>query len=246
MNTKVSLEPLITEHFVDKAQNAFCNSLYGSHLLLGARLTIQWKGQRIGQIYYIGFKGEHDYPKRPNDDELKILARNGLSHLSNWLERPYGWPVFRCKEEACSEFCMDESVTFLKEDAELPVSEDLAAHFDKIADRLTQLRASWDRASEYLRQSSSYGYDYHEDIGRARRAVRFIATIMRYSGDAMLGAWNREKASSLTSAVEDLIRRKNTNHPGFQRSADTVRTVVYTANFPSFWTGDPGFVEFND
>ena len=104
MTLKVSLDPLITEHIVVDDRVTLGDPLRESDLLLRAQLKTRWDGVQIGQVYYIGFKGGHDYPKRPNQDESLVLVKNGLSHLAKWLERPFGWPVFGSREESVSEF----------------------------------------------------------------------------------------------------------------------------------------------
>ncbi len=95
---------------------------------------------------------------------------------------------------------------------------------------------AFEKAKEFLGANISY---LRDEPNKARSAGWFIAECMRSDAAPNMGMWNREKASRLVGAVDDLIRRKNPNHPGYRHSADSIRSVLYMVHPPTIWAKHP-------
>lgn len=126
------------------------------------------------------------------------------------------------------------------EDYEIQQDEFLA---ESVVQQLTEatefhrtIAAVFQSAKEYL--ESNLGY-LRDEPSRARGAARFIAECMRSDATPNMGMWNREKASRLVAEVDDLIRRKNSNHSGYRRAADSIGTILYRVHPPEAWSNYP-------
>lgn len=133
----------------------------------------------------------------------------------------------------------DESLAAL-EAYELKQDQLLSAEvFNQLSDAMVyhgEVAAAFEKAKLYLEQNVDY---LRHDPSRAANAARFIADCMRSDATPNMGMWNREKSSRLVSDVDDLIKRKNPAHPGYQRAAQSIRSLLYSLHVPSSWAKYP-------
>jgi hypothetical protein len=114
---------------------------------------------------------------------------------------------------------------------------------DTVVDQLTSATAfhrdvatAFEKAKSYLESNLNY---LRDDPSRARRAAWFVTECMRSDAAPNMGMWNREKASRLVGEVDDLIRRRNSNHPGYRRAAESIGSILYVVHPPKAWAKHP-------
>ena len=122
----------------------------------------------------------------------------------------------------------------LKQDEEL--SEAVAKELATATERHRDTASAFERAKQFLESNLDYLRHFPAE---ARSAARFLADCMRSDAAPFMGSWNREKAGRLVDEVDDLIRRKNVNHPGYRSAADGVSCILYTVKAPMFWAKYP-------
>ena len=75
-------------------------------------------------------------------------------------------------------------------------------------------------------------------VHEIRSLLHFIEACNRCSADSWNAPWYKEKTAKVKSAFEDLIRRKNANHPGYELSAEQARTL-YSFHAPYAYRETP-------
>jgi hypothetical protein len=116
------------------------------------------------------------------------------------------------------------------------LSDEVVEELQKATARHREVQRAFEKAKQFLESNLQY---LRGQPARAKAAGRFIAECMRSDGAPNMSMWNREKAGRLEDAIEDLIRRKNQNHPGYRHAADSVRSVLYMVNPPTWWAKHP-------
>lgn len=122
----------------------------------------------------------------------------------------------------------------LKQDAEL--SDAVVDDLRKATQRHRDTAAAYERAKKFLESKLHYLREYPSE---ARSAARFLADCMRSDGASFMGSWNREKAGRIVDEVDDLIRRRNPNHPNYRAAADSIGGILYMIHPPKFWCKYP-------
>jgi len=122
----------------------------------------------------------------------------------------------------------------LRQDEEL--SEAVAKELAEATERHRNTAAAFERAKKFLESNLDYLRNYPVE---AKSAARFLADCMGSDAAPFMGSWNREKAGRLIDEVEDLIRRRNPNHPGYRSAAESVSGILYTIKAPMFWAKYP-------
>lgn len=122
----------------------------------------------------------------------------------------------------------------LKQDE--PLNPTLEKQLQEATARHNATATAFERAKEFL---SSNINSLRHDPSTARRAARFLADCMRADGSPFMGAWNREKSAGLLGDVDELIRRKDTNHAGYRSAADHLSGILYTISPPAVWVAFP-------
>jgi hypothetical protein len=102
--------------------------------------------------------------------------------------------------------------------------------------RHADARAAFDRAKTFL---ESHLNGLHRYPTEAKSAARFLAQCMRNDASPYMGPWNDEKSAKLVGQVDDLIRRKNPNHPNYRMATERVRGVLYDIEPPTYWHNSP-------
>ena len=69
--------------------------------------------------------------------------------------------------------------------------------------------------------------------------IGFIEACNRASADGFMYAWYKEKTPRVRRGFEDLLRRKNTSHPGYERSAESASDVLYSFSAPYAYLETP-------
>lgn len=99
-----------------------------------------------------------------------------------------------------------------------------------------EVSAGFESAKKFLDSNLDW---LRDDPHRARSTAMFLAECMRSDGAPMMGMWNREKAGRLVDEVNDLIRRRNRNHPGYVSAAHSISSILYMIHAPTVWAKHP-------
>lgn len=116
------------------------------------------------------------------------------------------------------------------------ISEALAAQLKDATARHRDCTERFEKSKDYLTQNT--GSFRHEPMN-ARRHANFVAEYMRKSSEPFMGPWNSEKSAVLLSYVDDLIRRKNSSHPGFVQAAEWIGSTLYSVRASKLWHSPP-------
>ena len=100
--------------------------------------------------------------------------------------------------------------------------------------RIERVDRAYDKAKKYLFNLSSRDrqYDLSDKAHEIRTLLNFIEECNRCSADGRMWAWYQEKTPRVKRAFEDMLRRKDLNHPGYKQSAESASGALYSFGRP--------------
>ncbi|MCW0221502.1 MAG: hypothetical protein OJI67_24465 [Prosthecobacter sp.] len=116
------------------------------------------------------------------------------------------------------------------------LNEHLAKQLSEATSKHRASAKKFEDAKKYLERNLD---SLRHDPIRARQCAHFLADCMQNSGTPFMSGWNREYAARLVGNVNDLIKRKNSSHPGYSRSADAIETILYQISPEKLWFKEP-------
>lgn len=240
--TKAIITPDLTypaSFLPPEGEDARWDPFYGSRVLTKFPVTIKWDDKELHQNWMVGYTNKEHYPERFSGAELSSLLKNTIEQGLIKFEQYNSWPVFEVAEAKFSDYVsFEENDDSTVKGIEVNLVEHLHKHLNDSVAYIEEYRKSWKLAEDYLyKNAETTAYWGNHQL--LREAARTLTEILKCSGDNMMGAWNREKSSSLLHSVEEVIKRKDTNNHNYKVASDTIRSVAYNANFPEFWSSKP-------
>ncbi len=109
------------------------------------------------------------------------------------------------------------------------------------ADRMTRTNQAYEKAKDRLFALSSQPsrYDLASLTNEIYAFIGFIEACNRASADGFMWAWYQEKTPRVRRGFDDLLRRKNTSHPGYKHSAESASGALYSFHAPYAYLETP-------
>jgi hypothetical protein len=200
-----------------------CNSSSGD-INVGMTIKIDVEIERLSKI-----------PNQP-EQKRRVVAYHGAMQVKTMLERVDNWDIYKSKNVTLygTEPLSDPNSSEIKMNAQ--ISDLLTNHFREATKRNEEIKDTIEKAKSYLDKGLDYAF---HDGRRLSNAARFISNCMRAGSSGNMDSWNHEKAHRLLSAVDELVKRKNPNHPNYKSKVETIRGILYLVECPEFWDGYP-------
>lgn len=224
------------EHVVNACDQS--SVFRGAKALISLPLEFEWDGYDLGQWWIVGFYST-GLPERLNTEQREVLIRNSMAAEELRIDNPFNWPIFESRE-----FHVRKTISLEERDKEEPLDWEIsipphfAASLDSTVSYLRDQKMIFEDAKKFVEENASLAvYEGYPSALRAKGAQ--ITRIMQASADPMLWAWNSEKSARIRGSIEELGRRKNSNHPNFRSTLDSLTGTLYSVRFPRYWNQRP-------
>ncbi len=159
----------------------------------------------------------------------KFVAPDVISCLSGST----AWSIYGPTEiDLDVEISVDPATASRESTGERQIPERLAEQLRQTTRSRGESETAFEKAKVWLCERMVY---LHDNSREARSAAHFIANCLRNSAYPDMGP----SSNLLLRYVEDLIRRRDTNHPNYVRIADELKRMLYPMVFPRYWSAPP-------
>lgn len=108
------------------------------------------------------------------------------------------------------------------------------------SDEYSAARRSFNLAVNKLKSLanlSPFGLKHHKS--EVYSLLDFIGESLASAGVGHMEGWYKEKQSGICSSFEDMLRRKQANHPGYKSSQEYISRTLFSYRAPEVWRDNP-------
>jgi hypothetical protein len=156
--------------------------------------------------------------------------------LFNQLSKCHRLNVYRIAEFDLRDFNPNAPPSETDPSVTLDATESLFAELMETTSIHKNSESAFDLAKEWLKDNVHH---LHFNATGAHSAAHYLADCLTRSSDPNMRGWNMEKASLIKLITQNLVSRKNPNHPNYELKAKQLTDLLFVLHFPSFWSSRP-------